>query len=100
KGIDHEYSKRVEYCDEDSWYFIRGDRYDMRGNIWRINEWYIYFDPCQVYRAVAGIINLNLESGRYELSGGSKTKSTRESMINPKINPNEFNVHALTRGGR
>ena len=100
EGVDHDYSKRVEYCDEDSWYFVRGDRYDMRGNLWRTSELYTYTDPCQVWRVTNGIHFINLESGRYELYGGALTKDYREARINVKLDPGEFTVQALKRSGR
>ena len=100
KGIEHDYSKRVEYADEDSWYFVHGDRYDMRGNLWRVMEYYTYYDVCQNWKCTPGILYVNLESGRYELFGGSKTKYTKESIQGAKFNLNEFTVHSLKRGGR
>lgn len=100
EGREHDYSKRVEYCDEDSWYFVRGDRYDMRGNLWRTIEFYTYYDMCQVWKCTPGILYLNLESGRYEFFGGNKTERTRESIRDAKLDPSEFTVHALKRGGR
>ncbi len=99
-GMEHDYSKRVEYCDEDSWYFVHGDRYDMRGNLWRVMEFYTYYDMCQVWKCTPGILYVNLESGRYEFFGGNKTEKTIESIRDAKLDPGEFTVNALKRGGR
>ncbi len=102
KGLDinHPYSKRVAYCDEDTWMFIRGDRYDRRGNLWRTHIWYTYYDYCQKFRPPAGWIYLNLESGRYELYGGAVTEKTKYSLVNTNISKNEFTTQALRRSGR
>ena len=102
KGLDinHPYSKRVAYVDEDTWIFTRGDRYDIRGNLWRTNVYYSYYDYLQKCRVVTAILFLNLQSGRYELYGGQHTKKTKVGEINTNINPREFTVPALRRAGR
>ncbi len=99
-GLNHPYSKRVEYCDEDTWMFTRGDRYDIRGNLWRTNVYYTSYDYQQKFRIVNAYIFLNLESGRYELYGGSHTRKTKMGQVNTNIKPNEFSVSALRRAGR
>ncbi len=99
-GISHPYSKRVEYCDEDTWMFSRGDRYDRRGNLWRTCVVYTYYDYCQKFRMVIGFIYLNFESGRYELYGGSHTSKTIMGILDTNLSPKEFTTHALRREGR
>ncbi len=99
-AINHPYSKRVEYIDEDTWMFKRGDRYDRRGNLWRICVYYTSYDYCQQFRNVNAYIHLNLESGRYELYGGNRTKQSRLGAVNTNIDPKEFTIQALRRGGR
>ncbi len=96
----HPYIKRIEFVDEDSWYPIIGDRYDRRGNLWRMCIFYTFFDYCQTYRAVVSHMYLNLESGRYDLRGGGRTEKTRLAVINTGLSPKEFTVQALRRGGR
>ncbi len=98
--INHPYSKRVAYCDEDSWMFTRGDRYDRRGNLWRTNVYYTYYDYCQNFKTTVGWIYLNLESGRYELFGGSVSKDTIYTELNTGIKAKEFTIQALRRAGR
>ncbi len=99
-NINHPYSKRVEYVDEDTWMFATGDRYDRRGNLWRINVYYTSYDYCQRFRMVNGYIHLNLESGRYELYGGSRTKDSIMAAVSTNIDPKEFTIQALRRAGR
>jgi hypothetical protein len=99
-GINHPYGRRVEYVDEDTWGHVIGDRYDRRGNLWRMCVMYSYYDPCEKYRAVVTQIYMNLESGRYELKGGCVTKNTRVFLNNTGLDPNNFTVTNLRKAGR
>ena len=96
----HPYSKRVIYADEDSWYAKVGDNYDKRGNLWRMSEFYTYYDFCTNYRVVNSMIYLNLESGRYEIFGGGHTKDTKATITNSGMKASDFTVQSLRRVGR
>ena len=100
EGVNHPYSKRVIYADEDSWYGVSAESYDNRGNLWKIAEFYTYLDYCQDYRIIVAQIFLNLESGRYELFGGAITQKTKLEIINTGLKLSNFTVQALRRGGR
>jgi hypothetical protein len=100
EGVVHPYSKRVGYYDEDNWQPAAGDRYDKRGNLWRMAEYYIFYDYCQKFRAVPAIIYLNLDSGRYELAGGCRTKETLLGIYNTGLNEEEFTIQELRDTGR
>ena len=100
KGLDHPYSKRTFYADEDNWYATVGEVYDKRGNLWRMSEFYTYLDYCQDNRTVVSMIYLNLDSGRYELLGGGRTKSTKTIILNSGMKNSDFTVQALRRSGR
>lgn len=100
KGISHPYSRRVEYIDEDTWTFALGDRYDRRDNLWRMCVFYTYYDYCQKFRAVPCHIYMNLESGRYEVRGGGRTKDTKLAIVNSGLDPGDFTVQNLRRVGR
>lgn len=99
-GTDHPYSKRVLYADEDSWYTLVGDNYDKRGNLWRMSEFYTYYDYCTQLRVVNGMLYLNLESGRYELFGGGLGEESKATITNTKMEASEFTTQALRRIGR
>ena len=99
-GISHPYSRRVEYLDEDTWYPTMGDRYDRRGNLWRMYAFYSYYDYYQKQRGVTMHIYMNLESGRYELKGGGRTKDMKIGISNTGLTPEEFTVQNLRRAGR
>jgi hypothetical protein len=68
-GTSHIYSKRVFYVDEDSWANLVIDKYDGRGQLWRVAEqhnqnWYnvpMFFGTVEVHN--------DLQSGRYIAMG-------------------------------
>jgi uncharacterized protein DUF1329 len=68
-GTSHIYSKRVFYIDEDSWAILVIDKYDGRGELWRMAEqhnenWYnvpMFFGTLEVHN--------DLQSGRYIAMG-------------------------------
>lgn len=100
EGIDHPYSKRVIYADEDSWYAMVGDNYDKRGNLWRMSEFYTYYNYCTQLRVIHGMLYLNLESGRYEMFGGGLNEDSKATISNSGMKPSEFTQQALRRIGR
>jgi len=100
EGINHPYSKRVFYADEDNWYVMVSENYDRRGNLWRMSEFYTYLDYCTNYRTVVAMMYLNLESGRYELIGGGRTESTKTMFMDTGLKESDFTVQALRRMGR
>ncbi len=99
-GVTHPYSRRIEYMDEDTWQHTIGDRYDRRGNLWRLVIFYSYYDYYQKQRAVPRHIYMNLESGRYEVRGGCRVKESRIGVSNIGKTPEEFSVQNLRRAGR
>jgi len=100
EGVSHPYSKRVGYYDEDTWLPSAGDRYDKRGNLWRMAEYYMFYDYCQKVRNVPAIIYINLDSGRYEVSGGCRTKDTLLGVYDTGLKEEEFTIQQLRDAGR
>ncbi len=100
KGLNHPYGKRVGYYDEDTWGPAVADRYDKRGNLWRVLEWYTSYDYCQQMRSVPAQQYLNLESGRYELTGGCRTPETTLPVYDNGFAESEFSVQSLRKKGR
>ncbi len=100
KGRKHPYSKRVSYYDEDHWQPVVADRYDRRGNLWRMAEYYQCYNYCTMRRYVIGYLYLNLESGRYEVFGGCRDKDTKTNATDVGLKDSEFSVQALRRLGR
>ena len=100
EGLNHPYGRRVGYYDEDTWQPAAGDRYDKRGNLWRMAEYYTAYDYCQKYRTVSAIIYLNLESGRYELSGGCLAQGNTWGVFDSGLKEKDFTVQSLRKTGR
>ena len=100
EGLDHPYSKRVGYYDEDSWQPQMADRYDQRGNLWRMYEAYPYSDACNKMRMIIGYIYMNLESGRYEVFGGCRKLLPSTTVYDTGIAESHFTVQALRKSGR
>ena len=100
KGLDHPYSKRVSYYDEDSWQPVLGDRYDKRGNLWRMYEAYTYANSCNKMWMTMGYLYMNLESGRYELFGGCRRQLPTTTVYDTGLDEKLFTVQALRKAGR
>jgi hypothetical protein len=100
KGLEHPYGRRVGYYDEDTWMPAAGDRYDKRGNLWRMIEFYTAYDYCQKQRLLPANIYLNLESGRYELSGGCRREGTILGVWDSGLKESAFTVQSLRKSGR
>jgi hypothetical protein len=100
EGLDHPYSKRVGYYDEDCWAPVLADRYDKRGNLWRMYEAYTFADSCNKMRMYAGYIYMNLESSRYELFGGCRKQLPTTTVYDTGLDESYFTVQALRKSGR
>ncbi len=100
EGLDHPYSRRVGYYDEDCWAPVLADRYDKRGNLWRMYEAYTFADSCNKMKMYAGYIYMNLESGRYELFGGCRKQLPTTTVYDTGLDESYFTVQALRKSGR
>jgi hypothetical protein len=100
KGENHPYSKRVSYYDEDFYQPVVAERYDKRGNLWRMAEYLQCYNYCSKQRYVIGYIYVNLESGRYEVFGGCRDETTRTNATDIGLQEEEFTVQALRKLGR
>jgi hypothetical protein len=100
EGYDHPYSKRVGYYDEDSWQPQMADRYDKRGNLWRMYEAYPYSSSCNQMRYIIGYIYMNLESDRYEVFGGCRNLLPNTTIYDTGLTEDFFTVQALRKSGR
>ena len=76
------------------------DNYDKRGNLWRMSEFYTFYDYCTQYRIVNGMMYLNLESGRYEVFGGGLEKDSKATITNTGMKASDFTIQSLRRKGR
>ncbi|MDO9621515.1 MAG: DUF1329 domain-containing protein [Moraxellaceae bacterium] len=68
-GTSHIYTKRVFYVDEDSWAIVMTDKYDARGQLWRVSESHSVpmYDQLAVSPGIE--VHHDLQSGRYLAMG-------------------------------
>lgn len=68
-GANHIYKRRVFYIDEDSWAVVVVDKYDARGELWRVSEQHSinFYDVPMFYGTVE--VHHDLHSGRYIAMG-------------------------------
>lgn len=69
EGTSHIYTRRVFYLDEDSWAAVVVDKYDARGELWRVSEQHSmnYYDVPMYFNTVE--VHHDLQSGRYIAMG-------------------------------
>ena len=96
-GTSHIYARRVFYIDEDSWAVVGEDKYDGRGELWRVAEqhsenWYnvpMYFGTLEVHN--------DLQSGRYIAMG---LRSEEKLIYEPiKRTPGDYTPQNLRGAG-
>lgn len=87
-GKRHLYAKRTFYIDEDTWAVVLTDRYDARGQLWRVGEAHsimLYDMPLYLQTTEA---HYDLLSGRYLIKGLYNQEAT---ILDPiKRNPADF----------
>lgn len=76
EGTSHIYKKRVFYIDEDSWMIAVTDKYDARGELWRVSEQHSinFYDVPMPYGTIE--VHHDLQSGRY-LAMGLRNEEAR-----------------------
>lgn len=97
-GKSHIYKKRVFYFDEDSWAIVHSDKYDGRGELWRVREIF----GVQAYIAPtfggAGEVLYDLNARRYLVNGLSNEEPPIE--FGQPMSKSDFTTAALRRMGR
>ncbi len=68
-GTSHIYKRRTFYVDEDSWMVVVSDKYDARGELWRVAEQHSinFYNIPMTYPALE--VHHDLQSGRYIAMG-------------------------------
>ncbi|THF62912.1 DUF1329 domain-containing protein [Pseudothauera nasutitermitis] len=69
QGTSHIYHRRTFYIDEDSWMIVVADKYDSRGQLWRVSEQHNinFYDVPMQYPSLE--VHHDLQSGRYIAMG-------------------------------
>ncbi len=68
-GVRHQYAKRVFYIDEDSWTVVLTDRFDGRGQLWRVGEAHsmVLYDLPLLF--MTADTHYDLQANRYYVKG-------------------------------
>ena len=69
EGTSHIYKRRTFYVDEDSWMVVVSDKYDARGELWRVAEQHNinFYNIPMTYPSLE--VHHDLQSGRYIAMG-------------------------------
>ncbi len=96
-GMRHVYAKRTMYFDEDSWSLAHSDKYDGRGELWRVREMHNmpYYDA-QMTWDIAHVM-YDLQARRYVVT--DMVNEERPMKFGQKYNLNNFTTDALRRQG-
>ena len=96
-GTSHLYKKRVFYIDEDSWAIVVTDKYDARGELWRVAEQHsiVFYDVPMYYGTLE--VHHDLQSGRYI----AMRMFNEEPVVyrNIRRSPADFTPAGLRRAG-
>jgi len=97
-GTRHIYKKRVFYIDEDSWQVVMTDKYDNRGQIWRVGEGHPinYYDQKILWTTLE--VHYDLQSGRYLVLGLNNQEKMYD--FNIKRSKSDYTPSSLRRSGR
>ncbi len=99
EGERHIYGKRTFHIDEDSWQAMVIDKYDGRGELWRVSEAHSvqYYDVDTFWLATE--VNYDLDSGRYVVTGLAN-EEPKFMKWGIKAKRKQFTTAALRRMGR
>jgi len=96
-GTSHIYTKRVFYIDEDSWMNVVQDKYDARGQLWRVSEQHNINYADIPMQAPSVEVHHDLQSGRYLAMG---LRNDERSVYVPiKRTAADFSPNGLRRSG-
>lgn len=96
-GTSHIYTKRTLYIDEDSWMNVVQDKYDARGNLWRVSEQHNINYADIPMQAPSLEVHHDLQSGRYLAMG---LRNDERSVYVPiKRTAADFSPNGLRRAG-
>jgi hypothetical protein len=92
-GMQHVYSRRVFYIDEDSWQIAVVDNYDQNGKLWRTAESHaLNYYQVPVHWSTLEVYN-DLQTQRYLASGLDNRRNPYEFF--DAADPREFSPNAL-----
>ena len=97
-GLNHIFSRRVFYIDEDSWAILASDEYDDDGNLWRVSEGHniSYYTVPTFWTTIE--LTYDLKQERYYIDGLDDGQEPYD--FNPGFRGNEFTASAVRRSAR
>jgi hypothetical protein len=97
-GVSHLYKRRTLYVDEDSWQIVVVDCYDVRGQLYRVQEGHVinYFELPTLWTAVE--INMDMSTGRY-IAVGLDNEEPRSRDFTIARAPKDYQPSTLQRRG-
>lgn len=97
-GMNHLYSRRTLYVDEDSWQIVAVDCYDRRGQLYRVQEGHAmqFFDVPSLWTSLETVMDLS--NGRY-LALGLQNEEPRSYDFTVKYTAADFQPSQLQRRG-
>ncbi|MGP4844949.1 DUF1329 domain-containing protein [Marinobacter sp. 1Y8] len=97
-GLNHIFSRRVFYIDEDSWAILASDEYDDDGNLWRVSEGHniSYYTVPTFWTTIE--LTYDLKQERYYIDGLDDGQAPYD--FNPGFRGNEFTASAVRRSAR
>ncbi|MFC3150541.1 DUF1329 domain-containing protein [Litoribrevibacter euphylliae] len=99
-GIQHQYTKRVFYIDEDSWQIALAEEYaEVEGDVWRFSEAHSvnFYDVPLVW--TAGNITYDVKDGGY-YAEWLITNEDSAHVFNKKLRKRDYSASAMRREGR
>jgi len=92
-GMQHVYSKRVFYVDEDSWQIAVADAWDREGRLWRVNEAHAlnYYEVPVLWSTLE--VFHDLRARRYLVNGIDNDRNV--NRFSEEGDPRDFTPNAL-----
>ena len=93
QGMEHIYSRRIFYLDEDSWQIALAESYDRDGKLWRVNEAHAlnHYEVPVLWSTL--LVWHDLDERRYTIGGLDNARQPPRFMEGG--DPREFNPNAL-----
>lgn len=97
-GVSHIYSRRTLYVDEDSWQILAVDCYDVRGQLYRVQEGHAmnYYNLPSLWTSLE--LTMDLSNGRY-LALNLQSEEPHSYEFNIKRTPADYQPSVLERRG-
>ena len=100
EGVRNIIARRDFYIDEDSWNIVQADLYDVRGELWRVQEGHLYVATERPACVSAVGFYYDLLARRYVADGLIIGDDENDFTLGSEINGAQFTPGNLRRLGR